>query len=105
MPCPLCEPEVRAVQLALDNALAPYLQNTFSLTLDKAAYLASVFGMMNFIARPVGGICSDYFGRIYGMRGRIWILFTVYALGGAHLSFPPLMHQSLPTATAMLQAM
>ena len=76
----LCRP---CAQLALDNALAPYFQSTFGFGITKAANLAAIFGMMNFWARPCGGIASDYAARRYGMRGRLWVLFTVVALGGA----------------------
>jgi nitrate/nitrite transporter NarK len=74
-------------QLALDNALAPYFQNNFGFGITKAANLAAIFGMMNFVARPCGGLFSDLAARRWGMRGRIWILWICVAGGGAAL--PP----------------
>ena len=69
-------------QLALDNALAPYFQNNFGFGITKAANLAAIFGMMNFVARPCGGLFSDLAARRWGMRGRIWVLWTCVAGGG-----------------------
>lgn len=69
-------------QLALDNALAPYFEKNFGFGITKAANLASIFGMLNFISRPLGGYFSDLAGRRWGMRGRIWVLFIVVAGGG-----------------------
>ena len=71
------------VQLALDNALAPFFESNFGFGITKAANLAAIFGMLNFVARPCGGLCSDLAARRFGMRGRIWVLWTVVACGGA----------------------
>ena len=70
------------VQLTLDNALAPYLNTQFGFSITKAGNLAAIFGMMNFGARPAGGVLSDVLGKRFGMRGRIWALFLVFSLGG-----------------------
>lgn len=51
------------VQLAIDNVLAPYLGNQFGFSITKAANLAAIFGMLNFVARPFGGYLSDVMGR------------------------------------------
>lgn len=51
------------MQLAIDNTLAPYLGSQFGFSTNKAANLASIFGMMNFWARPLGGFLSDIVGR------------------------------------------
>ncbi len=82
------------LQLALDNALAPYFEKNFGFGITKAANLAAIFGMLNFIARPLGGYLSDIFGRRFGMRGRIAWLFFVVAGGG----------ECLKAATAPLRA-
>ena len=70
------------MQLTLDNALAPYLNTQFGFSITKAGNLAAIFGMMNFGARPAGGVLSDVLGKRFGMRGRIWALFLVFSLGG-----------------------
>ncbi|KAK9842928.1 hypothetical protein WJX74_004522 [Apatococcus lobatus] len=70
------------VELTLDNALAPYLTNQFGFSITKAGNLAAIFGIMNFGARPAGGILSDVLGKRFGIRGRIWALFLVFSLGG-----------------------
>ena len=76
------------VQLALDNALAPFFENNFGFGITKAANLAAIFGMMNFFSRPLAGLFSDLIARRYGMRGRIWWLWFVVA-GGGEPSCPP----------------
>ena len=73
------------MQLALDNALAPFFENNFGFGITKAANLAAIFGMMNFFARPLSGLFSDLIARRYGMRGRLWWLWFVVAGGGALL--------------------
>lgn len=70
------------MQLALDNALAPFFENNFGFGITKAANLAAIFGMMNFFARPLGGLISDLMARRFGMRGRLWWLFSLLACGG-----------------------
>ena len=76
------------MQLALDNALAPFFENNFGFGITKAANLAAIFGMMNFFSRPLSGLFSDLIARRYGMRGRIWWLWFVVAAGGES-SWPP----------------
>ena len=74
------------MQLALDNALAPFFENNFGFGITKAANLAAIFGMMNFFARPLGGLISDLMARRFGMRGRLWWLFSLLACGGRSYS-------------------
>ena len=61
------------VELTMNNASATYFKETFDLTTESAAAIASIFGWMNLFARGLGGFTSDMFNRRMGMRGRlIW---------------------------------
>ena len=51
------------VELALDNVLPSYLGSNFNFSTTKAGNLAAIFGTLNFIARPIGGVFSDLTGR------------------------------------------
>ncbi|KAL3158244.1 hypothetical protein ABBQ38_010496 [Trebouxia sp. C0009 RCD-2024] len=74
------------VELALDNVLPAYLGSQFGYSIVKAANYAAIFGMMNFWARPLGGYLSDLTGRRWGMRGRLWLLWSCMAFGGLFTS-------------------
>eukprot|EP00891_Asterochloris_glomerata_P003456 jgi/Astpho2/3456/Aster-07053 len=78
----LCYAYSFGVELALDNVLPTYLGNNFNFSVTKAGNLAAIFGTLNFIARPMGGVFSDLMGRKWGMRGRIWCLFLYQASAG-----------------------
>jgi NNP family nitrate/nitrite transporter-like MFS transporter len=49
--------------------------------------LASIFGLVNIFARSLGGICSDWTAKRYGMRGRIWALFISQCVEGVFCIF------------------
>jgi len=60
------------VELTMNNAAASYFKETFELTTESAAAIASLFGWMNLFARGVGGFVSDKANARMGMRGRLW---------------------------------
>lgn len=61
------------VELTMNNASATYFKESFGLTTESAAAIASIFGWMNLFARGLGGFTSDKFNAKMGMRGRlIW---------------------------------
>jgi NNP family nitrate/nitrite transporter-like MFS transporter len=69
------------IELTLDNVLAGYFQDHFGQNATKAGDLAAVFGLLNIVSRPLGGILSDVIGTRVGMRGRLWWLFFVQMTG------------------------
>ena len=70
------------MQLALDNALSPYYSGQFGWSITHAGNIAAIFGMLNFVSRPLGGVYTDLMGKYFGMRGRLWALFSTLAIGG-----------------------
>lgn len=70
------------VELTMNNAAALYFNEEFGLSTEAAAAVASIFGWMNLFARGVGGFLSDYANSKMGMRGRLWVQFTLLLVEG-----------------------
>merc|ERR1712100_374210 len=62
-------------ELAMNNQLATHFRVYFQMPGGQAAALAGCFGLMNLIARSLGGIFSDALFARFSFRGRIWAQF------------------------------
>ena len=90
------------VELTMNNLLTQYMFDQFSLDLRIAGVLASVFGLMNIISRPSGGLLSDWVARRWGIRGRLWALWTTQTLAGLFCMVLGLVSNSLPATMGIM---
>jgi MFS transporter, NNP family, nitrate/nitrite transporter len=83
------------VELTINNIIVSYLFDQFGLKLSTAGILGSLFGLMNIFARSLGGFGSDFAGKYYGMRGRLWALWIIQTMEGAFCIFMGLANNTL----------
>jgi len=69
------------VELIMENVAADFFRKRFHLPMEAAGAAAACFGAMNAVARPAGGVASDAVARLFGMRGRLWVLWAVQTAG------------------------
>ncbi|SPO25655.1 related to nitrate transporter [Ustilago trichophora] len=83
--CFMCYLLTFGLETAMDAALPGLITTLFAsktFTAIDAAYAASLYGLLNLYARPLGGVVSDILFSKYGLRGRvIWLLATAFSQG------------------------
>jgi NNP family nitrate/nitrite transporter-like MFS transporter len=90
------------VELTMNNIVAGYLFDQFGVSLQVAGVLASCYGLMNLFARSVGGILSDWSSARFGMRGRLWVLWSTQTLEGVLCIFMGLSKDNLGATIAFM---
>lgn len=83
------------VELTMNNIVASYFFDQFEVSLSVAGTLGACFGLMNLFARSLGGIVSDWAGKIYGMRGRLWAFWILQSVEGVMCVVMGLLYKSL----------
>ncbi len=74
------------MELTVYGTMDDYLQNTFGLSRSTAGNLVLSFALMNIFARTLGGFFGDRFGKLRGLRGRVFFLAAILAIEGTVLS-------------------
>lgn len=90
------------VELTVDNIIVSYLYDQFGLSLVTAGALGGMFGLMNVFTRATGGLLSDIVAAKFGMRGRLWVLWTIQALGGLFCLIMSYVSNSLGATLAVM---
>jgi NNP family nitrate/nitrite transporter-like MFS transporter len=73
------------IELTINNVAALYFHDRFALDVKSAGLIAGLFGLMNIFARTLGGVFSDRFAALHGLKGRVWFLGAVLCLEGVAL--------------------
>ncbi|MCK5440942.1 MAG: MFS transporter [Maribacter sp.] len=74
------------IELTVYGTMDDYLQNRFGLNRITAGNLVLSFALMNIFARTLGGYFGDLFGKLKGLRGRVFFLSLILAAEGIMLS-------------------
>lgn len=75
------------IELTVYGTMDDYLQNTFQLQRVTAGNIVLSFALMNIFARTLGGFFGDKFGKLKGLRGRVFFLSFILTLQGVMLIF------------------
>jgi NNP family nitrate/nitrite transporter-like MFS transporter len=70
------------IELTMNNVAAGYFYEYQGLSPQLSGLCASCWGLMNIIARSMGGWLSDWANAKAGMRGRLWACWIVQTLEG-----------------------
>ncbi|WP_053978045.1 MFS transporter [Mangrovimonas xylaniphaga] len=74
------------IELTVYGTMDDYLQNTFNLPRLTAGNIVLSFALMNIFARTLGGVFGDRFGKLKGLKGRVYFLALILGLEGLMLS-------------------
>ncbi|WP_373396057.1 MFS transporter [Algoriphagus halophilus] len=74
------------IELTVYGTMDDYLQNTFQLERITAGNIVLSFALMNIFARTLGGFFGDKFGKLNGLKGRVWFLAVILVAEGLMLS-------------------
>jgi len=76
------------IELTVNNVAALYFMDYFDLSIVAAGFVAASIGMMNLLARTLGGLFGDNFGSLWGLRGRaMWLFICLFFEGCALMVF------------------
>ncbi|MEE2960842.1 MAG: MFS transporter [Myxococcota bacterium] len=76
------------VELTIYNIATMYFMDNFGLSLTLAGLAASLFGLINFFARSLGGAIGDRFDKKGGIHARVlWLFIAVFCEGLALMIF------------------
>ncbi|KAI9498884.1 major facilitator superfamily domain-containing protein [Zychaea mexicana] len=90
-------------ELAIDNVIGDVFREHYNLAPSTAAYIGSVFGLMNLFSRVCGGLLSDYFAHRFHLPGRILAHFVLMTLEGIFLiGFSFGLDTNMPTAIVLM---
>jgi NNP family nitrate/nitrite transporter-like MFS transporter len=70
------------VEKVMVIAASYYFRGKFGLCKEAANSIEAIFGWLDFFARPLGGIASDYANHRWGMRGRLWVQAVILLVEG-----------------------
>ena len=95
------------IELTVNNVLALYFLDYFEFfssmgaiqAVQWAGAAAMLFGLMNVFARTLGGAMGDFFGRRWGLSGRVrWLFIALFAEGLALMLFSqmPVLSLAIP---------
>ncbi|ORY92011.1 major facilitator superfamily domain-containing protein [Syncephalastrum racemosum] len=72
-------------ELAIDNVIGQVFEKKFALNPSTAAYIGSIFGLLNICSRFSGGLFSDFLARRMNLQGRILAQLILMCFEGAFL--------------------
>jgi len=72
-------------ELAMNAQLATHFRTYFQMEAGAASVMAGCFGLMNLVARSLGGLFSDFLFVKFGFPGRIWAQFICLFFEGLFL--------------------